>query len=70
PARDPAAGLDDFIGRSVAAHLSPSAEPGPEECAAAVDAATGALMRACLAHAAFQKVESARRHGRNRVSCL
>ncbi|MGO9011661.1 MAG: type VI secretion system contractile sheath domain-containing protein [Bryobacteraceae bacterium] len=59
PARDPAAGWDDFIGRSVAAHLSPSAEQGPEECAAAVDAATGALMRACLAHAAFQKVESA-----------
>ncbi|HEY9139897.1 MAG TPA: type VI secretion system contractile sheath large subunit [Bryobacteraceae bacterium] len=59
PAPDPAAGWDDFIRRSVAAHLSPSPEPGPEECTAAVDAATGALMRACLAHAAFQKVESA-----------
>jgi type VI secretion system protein ImpC len=59
PARDPAADWDDFIQRSVAAHLKPGSEPGPAEWTAATDAAIGALMRSCLASPAFQSAESA-----------
>jgi len=59
PAPDPAAAWDEFIHLSVASHLAPGAEPGQDEWAAAMDAATGALMRTCLAHPAFQSLESA-----------
>jgi type VI secretion system protein ImpC len=59
PAPDPAAAWDEFMRRSVASHLTPGPEPGRDEWTAAVDAATGALMRACLAHTALQSLESA-----------
>jgi len=58
PTLHPDAAWEDFVRRSVAPHLAPETETSQAAWVAAVDAAAGALMRACLAQPAFRSVES------------
>jgi len=53
------ASWDNVIRRIVAPHLTPKADPRQDELVGQVDAATGAVLRAILAHPDFQALEAA-----------
>ena len=59
PALDPAQAWDSWIGETVASHCEVGAEAGPDEWTAAIDGATGDVMREILSAPAFRCLESA-----------